>query len=38
VLLGLPLLAERNRICPAETEQQLSGDQDYPSLLIATPI
>jgi hypothetical protein len=32
------LLAERNRISPAEAERQLSGDHDYSSPFIATPI
>jgi aryl-alcohol dehydrogenase-like predicted oxidoreductase len=37
-LLGMLLLAERNRISPAEAERQLSGDHDYSSPFIATPI
>jgi aryl-alcohol dehydrogenase-like predicted oxidoreductase len=37
-LLGMLLLAERNRVSPAEAERQLSGDDDYSSPFIATPI
>ena len=37
-LLGMLLLAEQNRISPAEAERQLSGDHDYSSPFIATPI
>jgi aryl-alcohol dehydrogenase-like predicted oxidoreductase len=37
-LLGMLLLAERNRISPAEAERQLCGDHDYSSPFIATPI
>ncbi|HET8988976.1 MAG TPA: aldo/keto reductase [Humibacillus sp.] len=37
-LLGMLLLAERNRISPAEAERQLSGDDDYSSPFIAMPI
>jgi aryl-alcohol dehydrogenase-like predicted oxidoreductase len=37
-LLGMLLLAERNRVSSAEAERQLSGDDDYSSPFIATPI
>jgi aryl-alcohol dehydrogenase-like predicted oxidoreductase len=37
-LLRMLLLAERNRISAAEAERQLSGDDDYSSPFIATPI
>lgn len=36
-LLGMLLEAERNRISPAEAEQQLSGDPDYSSPFLSMP-
>jgi hypothetical protein len=36
-LLGMLLQAERNRVSPAEAEQQLASDADYSSPFLAIP-
>ncbi|MDQ3307107.1 MAG: aldo/keto reductase [Actinomycetota bacterium] len=36
-LLGMQLLAERDRISPADAERQLSADEDYSSPFVAMP-